>query len=251
MNILLSTFLKGIEKSGINPVRISIVSDIPFPPGETKELGVDFFQIPRGRAIAFGSGMKLANPDLKLIPVVGDLMTIGGNHFVHAARRNIDMLIICINNYIYKKIAGKQAPVKDQNFSVYSIFEKPFNIPHLSNSCGASYIARWTLFHTAELIDSLAEALNKPGLSTIEILAPGADYYSGFEKIDLDLARFYYENSVIKNGENPRKIEITDDSSIAVGRFVDKDRPTFFDIYNAQLSKVLKDKFTPYGVKNV
>lgn len=170
MNTIITALLRGIEKSGIDRAKISVPSDIPFTPDEVNELGIDYFQVPRGRAIAFGSGLKLANPALKVIPFVGDLMTIGGNHFVHGSRRNMELLVICVNNFFYRKIAGRTAPASDCTFSPYSTFEKPFNIPHLGNSCGAIYTARWTPFHTEELANSIAEALNKHGLSLIEIL---------------------------------------------------------------------------------
>ncbi|MBI4722334.1 MAG: hypothetical protein HY769_04940 [Candidatus Stahlbacteria bacterium] len=148
MNPIICAFIKGIDRAGVKPAGISIVSDIPFEPELVKELGVDFFHTIRGRAIAFGTGLKLANPELKVVPFVGDLMTIGGNHFVHSARRNMEMLVVCINNFVYKRIADQLAPKVAATFSAYSTFESPFNIPHLANSCGAIYTARWTALHT-------------------------------------------------------------------------------------------------------
>ncbi len=247
MNTIIATFLKGVEKSGLDRVKISVPSDIPFAPDEIRNLGVDFFHVPRGRAIAFGTGMKLANPNLRVVTFTGDLMTIGGNHFVHASRRNMELLVICVNNFIYRKIAGTTAPAVASVFSPYSTFEQPFNIPHLGNSCGAVYTARWTALHSEELANSIAEALSKPGLSLIEILAPGPDYYSGIGNIKSDLIKFYYENSIVKNGEDPRNVEINDETQIIVGRFTNKEGRSFIDIYNAQHLKTLGNKFTPYG----
>ncbi|MGQ9534857.1 MAG: thiamine pyrophosphate-dependent enzyme, partial [bacterium] len=150
MNLFINILDQGIEKSGVLRTKISIVSDIPFLPSTTKELGVDFFHTMRGRSIAFATGLKLANPKLKVIPVVGDLITIGGNHLVHAARRNMDLLAICINSFIYPRIAGNPISKPGRAFSPYSPFEEPFNIPHLANSCGAVYTARWTALHTEQ-----------------------------------------------------------------------------------------------------
>lgn len=243
----------------MTPARISVPSDIPFEPEEVKKLGVDYFQTTRGRAIAFGTGLKLGNPILKVVSVVGDLMTLGGNHFVHAGRRNMELLVICINNFVYKKVGGTSAPFEVERkshsgrtiaatFSPYSTFEEPFNFPHLGNSCGAVYTARWTALHTEELAQSVAEALHKRGLSMIEVLAPGPNYYTEISNIEADLLKFYYKNSVIKNNEDPRNVAITPEEKIIVGKFTDKERPTFIDSYNAQLGKVLGDKFTPHGV---
>lgn len=166
---------------------------------------------------------------------------------MHGSRRNMELLVICVNNFVYKKIGGKSAPSRLPAFSPYSTFEEPFNIPHLGNSCGAIYTARWTALHTDDLATSIAEALNKRGLSVIEVLAPGTDYYTGINKIDSDLVQFYYDNSEKKTNEDPKNVGIIPEEKIVVGKFTDKERPTFIDSYNAQLSKVLGDKFTPYG----
>jgi 2-oxoglutarate ferredoxin oxidoreductase subunit beta len=220
-----------------------------FEPAIVKHFGFDYFHTTRGRAIAFGTGLKLANPALKVVPFTGDLMTIGGNHFVHGSRRNMELTVICINNFVYRKIAGKTVSIETPKFLPYSTFEEPFNIPHLGNSCGAIYTARWTALHTEELVDSIAEALDKKGLSIIEILAPGPDYYTSISNVNADLVRFYYDNSEIRNDEDPRNVGITPENKIIVGKFTSKERSTFIDSYNAQLSKVLGEKFTPYGIE--
>lgn len=247
MKAIITAFAQGIKRSGISPAAISMPSDIPFKPEVIKELGVDFFQTTRGRPIAFGTGLKLGNPALKIMSVVGDLMTLGGNHFVHGGRRNMELLVICVNNFVYKKIAGKPTPSAGATFSPYSTFEEPFNFPHLGNSCGAIYTARWTALHTEQLADSIAEALHKNGLSMIEILAPGPNYYTDITNITSDILSFYFENSTVKDGEDPRNVGITPDENIIVGKFTNKERPTFIDQYNLQHSKMLGDKFTPHG----
>ncbi len=248
MNPIIGALAKGIELSGVDRKKISIPSDIPFEPDVIKSLGIDYFQTCRGRAIAFGTGLKLGNPALKVIPVAGDLMTLGGNHFVHGGRRNMELLVICVNNFIYKKIGGKAVPSASTVFSPYSTFEEPFNFPHLGNSCGAVYTARWTALHTNELADTVAEAVNKRGLSVIEVIAPGPNYYKTISNIESELLQFYYENSVVKNNEDPRNVAITPNEKIIVGTFTNKERPTFIDSYNVQHSKMLGDKFTPHGV---
>jgi 2-oxoglutarate ferredoxin oxidoreductase subunit beta len=248
MNPLITAFSNGIRRSGIAPERLCVASDILFSPGVVKDLGVDYFHTIRGRSVAFGSGLKLVNPGLKVVPFVGDLMTLGGNHFVHSSRRNMELLVICVNNFVYKMIAGKSVPSVADVFSPYSTFEVPFNIPHLANSCGAVYTARWTALHTEELADSIAAALHKSGFSVIEVLSAGPNFYTDIDGIDSDLLNFYFENSVVKNGEEPKNVAIDPGEKIAVGAFTDTERPTFIQTYNSQLSERLGDKFTPYGV---
>ncbi len=253
MNPFIKAFDEGIVRSKIARHKISVVSDIPIAPDDIKGLGVDFFHTLRGRAIAFSTGLKLANPSLKVIPFVGDLMTLGGNHFVHASRRNMELAVICINNFVYKKINGKTINHAETGqkvsrpFSPYSTFEEPFNIPHLGNSCGAVYTARWTALHSDGLTDSIAECLNKKGLSVIEVILPGPDFYNDIENNNIGLLNQYYRNSKIINGEDPRNVGITADREIIVGKFTDNNRPTFLESYNSQMSKILGDKFIQTG----
>lgn len=247
MNPIITAFANGIKKSGIELSNMVVVSDIPFEPEIIKELGVDFFHITRGRAIAFGTGLKLGNPDLKIVAFIGDLMTLGGNHLVHSGRRNMEMLVICVNNFVYREIAGTPAPSVSSGFSAFSTFEKPFNAPHLANSCGAVFTARWTALHINDLTNSIANALNKRGFSVIEVLSPGPNFYKDINQIDSELLDFYYKNSVTKNNEDTRNVEITPGEKIITGEFTDKEKPTFIDTYNAQLSKILGDKFIPHG----
>ena len=247
MNPIITAFANGIKKSGLELTKVVVVSDIPFEPEIIKEIGVDFFHVTRGRAIAFGTGLKLGNPDLKVVAFIGDLMTLGGNHLVHSGRRNMEMLVICVNNFVYKEIAETPAPSVSPGFSAFSTFEKPFNAPHLANSCGAIYTARWTAMHTNELTNSIANALNKRGFSVIEVLSPGPNFYKDINQIDSELLDFYYKNSVIKNNEDTRNVEITPEEKIVTGEFTDKEKSPFIDTYNAQLGKILGDKFIPHG----
>ena len=247
MNPIITAFANGIKKSGVELSNVVVVSDIPFEPEVIKEIGVDFFHVTRGRAIAFGTGLKLGNPDLKIVAFIGDLMTLGGNHLVHSGRRNMEMLVICVNNFIYKEIADTPAPSVSPGFSAFSTFEKPFNAPHLANSCGAVFTARWTAMHTNELTNSIANALLKRGFSVIEVLSPGPNFYKDIDQINSELLDFYYKNSITKNNEDTRNVEITPEEKIITGDFTNKENPPFIDTYNAQLGKILGDKFIPHG----
>jgi 2-oxoglutarate ferredoxin oxidoreductase subunit beta len=247
MNPIITAFDKGIKKSRIRRSRVCVASDIPFKPQIVSHLGIDFYHTIRGRTIAFGTGLKLANPKLKVVAFAGDLMTIGGNHFVHGGRRNMDLLVICVTNFIFPVIGGKKAPSVPVSFSAYSTFEQPFNIPHLANSCGAVYTARWTALHIDELAVSIGEALNRKGFSVIEVISPGPNFYKNIQDIDSDLLNFYFNHSERKDGENPKEVGITAEDKIIVGKFVDKERMTFLEVYNDQLEKTMGDKFIPYG----
>jgi 2-oxoglutarate ferredoxin oxidoreductase subunit beta len=241
---------KAIEDKDIKKEKVCLVTDVAFSQNIIEYLRVDTFHTTRGRTIAFGTGLKLGNPSLKVIVLMGDLATLGGNHFIQAGRRNMEMTVICINNFIYKKFINK-VDKKISSFSLYGVAEFPFNIPHLAKSSGAVYVARWTTYHKEELTDSISKGLKKRGFSVIEVLSPGINYYEGIEepKTGDEEVRAYYNNSIIKNNEDTRNLNIGDGDQIIVGEFVDKERPTFLDLYNEQLSKTLGEKFKPYPIK--
>ncbi len=234
MEKIIEIFKKGIEDSNIDRQKICLVTDIPYPPEVTEYLGIDLFHTSRGRAIPFATGMKLSNTSLKPVVFIGDFATLGGNHFVHAGRRNMDLNVICVNRYNYKKIAEKEVPVSFPRipFLPYATFDEPLNIPHLARSCGGVYVARWTLLHTDELSKSIAESLSKTGFSLIDVISH-----------DPEVLDFYYKNSEERPGEDTLEVKITADKKIIVGKFIDRERPTFIDAYNEQLSKALGDKF--------
>lgn len=247
---ILSALVNAIKGAGVDKNKVCVASDIFYSPQEIEPLGFDFFQTPRGRPIPFGTGLKLGNPELKVVALTGDLSTLGGNHLVHAGRRNMELVTVCINNFVYPLEPGKESA--KYMFSTYSNFERPFNIPHLGRSCGAVFVARWTALHTKELSMSVVKALNKPGFSVIEVISPGGNYFPGIDPLDeeSDLIKYWYEHSVIKNGEDTMNLEIESGKEIIVGEFIERERPTFIDSYNARLSEIMGDKFVPYGGKS-
>jgi 2-oxoglutarate ferredoxin oxidoreductase subunit beta len=239
MDKIIEAFNRGIENSRISRQRVCLVTDIPYNPDVVDYLGVDLFHTSRGRAIPFATGMKLANPKLKPIVFIGDMATLGGNHFVHACRRNMDIIVICVNNFIYREVGGKSVPgdFSGVSFSPYLVFEEPLNIPHMARSCGSVYVARWTLLHTNELTASISDALKRTGLSVIDVISPPSE-----------LLEFYHQNSEIKNNEDTNNVGIEKDKKIIVGKFFEKERPTFIDAYNKQLSEALGDEFVKIDI---
>ena len=118
-----------------------------------------------------------------------DLSGIGGNHFIHAARRNLDLLVILINNFIYGMTGGQNAPTTPvsarSSTMPFGNFEPPFNLPHLAASSGASYVARWTCLHIRRLTWAIEEAIERKGFRFIEVIAPCSTLYARLNKLDL------------------------------------------------------------------
>jgi 2-oxoglutarate ferredoxin oxidoreductase subunit beta len=183
----------------------------------------------------------------------GDLIAIGGNHFIHAARRNADLKVICVNNFIYGMTGGQVAPTTPvgavATTSPYGCFERPFNLPYLVESSGAVYVARWTAFHVRHIARSMVEAFNKKGFCFIEIVTPCPTLYQRRNRLgdSLDTMRYYKQKSVIKNGANTKDLDITFQSEIVVGKFVDIERPTLLESMDQQLRQTLKDRYAGRG----
>lgn len=158
---------------------------------------------PHTGAIPFATGLKLANPKLNVVVYSGDgdLSAIGGNHLIHAARRNIDLKVICVNNLIYAMTGGQTAPTTPghaiTSTSPYGACELAFNLPHLVEAAGAVYVARWTTFHVKQLARSIGEAFHKKGFSFIEVISPCPTLYQRRNRLGdgLDTMKYYKEKA--------------------------------------------------------
>lgn len=247
-------FTRAVEKAGIPLNDLAIVSGIGCTGRVAGYMKLDSFHTTHGRAIAFATGLHLSNPKLKTVVYSGDgdLLAIGGNHFMHAARRNMDMLVVCINNFNYAMTGGQVAPTTPLTAKLttmpYGNYEDPFNLAYLADSCGAVYVARWTSFHVRQATKSLTEAMNKRGFRFVEIMAPCPTLYSRRNRLGDGLAqmKYYKENSKVKNGADTRDVGLGFQGDIIVGKFIDRERPTFLDNMTSRFSKVFGDEYVPY-----
>jgi 2-oxoglutarate ferredoxin oxidoreductase subunit beta len=246
-------FARGLETSGLNLDKVAIVSGIGCTGRVAGYVRLDSFHTTHGRAIPFATGLGLAKPGLKVVVYSGDgdLTAIGGNHFIHAARRNVDMTVILVNNMIYGMTGGQVAPTTPigatASTTPHGNFEETFNLPFLAESCGAVYVARWTSYHVRHLSKSIKEALLKKGFSFIEILAPCPTLYSRRNKLGdgLDQMIYYKDHSEIRNGADTKTVGLDFQGKIIVGKFVDRERPTYLDAMNEHFSKRLGDQYVP------
>ena len=180
----LACFTEALSRSGIDPKDIAIISGIGCSGRVAGYMRLDSFHTTHGRAIPFATGLKLANGKLKVVVFSGDgdLSAIGGNHLMHAARRNMDLTVVCVNNFIYGMTGGQAAPTTPQpantSTTPHGAYEPPFSLPNLLEACGAVYVARWTSLHVRRLTKSLTEALLKPGFSFVEAIAPCSTLYA-------------------------------------------------------------------------
>ena len=244
-------FTQALEKAKIPREEIAVVSGIGCTGRVAGYLKVDSFHTTHGRPIPFATGLKLANPKMTVVVYSGDgdLTAIGGNHLIHAARRNMDIKIICVNNMTYGMTGGQVTPTTPKTAKASTTplgnFEDTFNLPALAASSGAVYVARWTAFHVRQLTKAICDALAKPGFSFIEVIAPCPTLYGRRNRLGggLEAMKYYKEFSEIRNGANPSEVDIEFQGKIICGKFVDTSRPTWLEGMTAMHRKVLGEDY--------
>lgn len=234
-------YAHAIAASGIPEDQHVVVSGIGCSGRAAGYMNVDSYHSTHGRALPFALGIAVHNPKLNVTVISGDgdLTAIGGNHLIHAARRNVNLNVICINNFTYGMTGGQVGPTTPigakGSTAPLGVIEKPFNLPHLAKATGAVFVARWTILHVREFHDAVLRSMSKNGFCFIEVLAPCPTSFGrannigdGLHEIDI-----YRERCRIENGATNLEdldIDLVDETkSITVGNFVDIERPPFME----------------------
>lgn len=255
IGVALNAFVQVLDAQQYNTKKMAVVSGIGCTGRTAGYVNMDSFHTTHGRAIPFATGLKLTRPELEVVVFSGDgdIAAIGGNHFIHAARRNMDLLVICVNNYIYGMTGGQMGPTTpEEAFATTAPFgnwEKPFNLVSLAESCGAAYVARWTTYHARQLQKSFKEALGKRGFRFIEVMSPCPTYYERRNRLGDTLTRmqFYKERTKTEHGADTRDAGVGFEKDFIVGKFVDIERPTYIDAKEEHLKQKLGDKYKSGG----
>jgi len=188
IGIALGAFIRAVDRLGIPKDEIALVSGIGCTARIPAYVDFNTLHTTHGRPIAFATGVKLANPRLKVVVMSGDgdLLAIGGNHFIHACRRNIDITVILVNNYIYGMTGGQYSPTtpmgKRASTAPYLTIEQPFDTCNLAISSGASFVARSTVYHASQLSSLIEKGLGKKGFSVIEAMSNCETQYGRINK---------------------------------------------------------------------
>jgi 2-oxoglutarate ferredoxin oxidoreductase subunit beta len=232
---VLNVYAHVIDDLGIDPkdmvsvTGIGCSSWIPSP-----YFKADTLHVLHGRAIAFATGVKIMKPELRVTVIAGDgdIAAIGGNHLIHAARRNIDLTVLLINNSIYAMTGGQVAPSTPQGVPAtttpYGNPEPNFDFTRLAVASGASYAARWTTYHVFPLLRSIKKAIQKKGFSFVEIVSQCPVSYGKMVRMRTasDFLRQYKESSVlISKASSMSEEELK--GKIVIGEFVDREREEF------------------------
>ena len=235
LGITMVCFIKALEDQNIPLNKIVVVSGIGCTGRIAGYLNLDSYHTAHGRAIPFATGLKMANPELTVVVFSGDgdLFAIGGNHFIHAARRNVDINVVCVNNLNYGMTGGQFGPTTPIGARTATTFEgnmeQPFNLPFLAKASGAVYVARWTTIHVRKIKASLEAVFKKKGFTFIEIISPCPTAYGSMNKMGtpLEIMKYYRDNSIVKHGADPGEAHIGLKSEIIVGTFVDIEKPVY------------------------
>jgi 2-oxoglutarate ferredoxin oxidoreductase subunit beta len=177
LGIVMGGLIRAIDTVGLDNDEVVLVSGIGCTGRMPVYLDFNTLHTTHGRALAFATGLKMARPDLKVIAIMGDgdALAIGGNHFIHACRRNIDLTAIVVNNLIYGMTGGQYSPTTPQGdlatTAPYGNLDQPFDVASLASCAGASFVARTSSYHTTQLQKLVAQGIQKLGFSVIEVIS--------------------------------------------------------------------------------
>jgi len=241
--IVLNSLLRTVEKLGMSKNEIVMVSGI----GCSSRISgyVDFHTLHtiHGRALAFATGVKMSLPELNVIVPMGDgdALAIGGNHFIHAARRNIDLTAIIMNNRIYGMTGGQYSPLSGYGTlattAPYTNIDHDFDIAELAMAAGATFVARSTTYHVQQLTKILKQAILHEGFSVVEVLSQCPTYFGRKNRMGsaADMME-YYKNNTTSIGSKAKK---ENPDLIERGVFIEKEMPEYCSEYDKIIERAM------------
>ncbi|MBI4301501.1 MAG: 2-oxoacid:ferredoxin oxidoreductase subunit beta [Chloroflexi bacterium] len=235
IGIVLGGIIRAVADLRLDKDKVAMVSGI----GCTGRMPVyvDFYGMhtTHGRALAYATGLKLARPELTVLVVMGDgdALAIGGNHFIHAARRNLDLTAIVVNNCVYGMTGGQYSPATPTSAiattAPYGHIEQPFDIANLAVAAGASLVARTTVYHALEMERLIGRAIQKKGFSVVEILSNCHIHYGKMNRMStaVEMLRWFRDKTVpiasLQKEQGAGKI--------GRGMLVDRELPEYYEAY--------------------
>jgi 2-oxoglutarate ferredoxin oxidoreductase subunit beta len=247
IGIFMQALIRTIDGMGYGKDDIVLISGIGCSGRLPVYVDFNTLHTTHGRALTFATGIKLANPRLKVLTVMGDgdAIAIGGNHLIHAARRNVEITCFVINNQVYGMTGGQVSPTTPSGVkttsSPYGNLEPAFDISHIVEAAGAAFVARATVYHTQLLNRLINQAIKKKGFSLVEVVAPCVTYSGRFLGTDSPVEIMKWQkNSAISVDKAKSLSEKELEGKIVTGILVDRDRPTYHEEYEKLLRTKLK-----------
>jgi 2-oxoglutarate/2-oxoacid ferredoxin oxidoreductase subunit beta len=241
---IMAALVRAIQNLQLDQNNVVIVSGIGCSSRLPGYLDFNTLHTTHGRALAFATGVKLAKPHLDVFVIMGDgdCSAIGGNHFIHSARRNIDLTALVINNNIYGMTGGQCSPLtphdKRATTSPFGNLERPFDLLELARSAGATYGARATAYHNQLLSKLLVNGYNNRGFSVIETIAQCPISYGRRNKFRTpsDMLLWQKEHGVLGGQKEPRG------EDFQIGELFHSQAPEFTEEYRKLQSSLMGGK---------
>ena len=236
--IILGALIRAIDRLGLEKDNIVMASGIGCSGRMPVYVDFNTLHTTHGRALAFTTGIKLANPELTVITIMGDgdATAIGGNHFIHAARRNLDLAAIIINNQIYGMTGGQSSPTTPYGSfattATYGHIEHAFSIAELAVTAGAAFVARGTVYHARLLEDIIEKAIKKKGFGVVEVLSNCHVQYGRRNKMGnpVTMMEWFKENAVtVEKARDIKPSSLKD--KFTIGVLTDVEKPVYTEEY--------------------
>ncbi len=245
IGIFMNALIRVIDQAGYSKDDIVLVSGIGCSGRLPVYVDFNTLHTTHGRALTFATGIKMVKPHLKVIVVMGDgdAASIGGNHLIHAARRNVDITSFVLNNQVYGMTGGQLSPTTPYGVptvsSPYGNLEPSFDICRLVEAAGASFVARSTVYHTRLMERLMHDALNKKGFSVVEIVTQCVIFggrWRGMEAA-VPMMNWQKENAItVEKAKEVSEKEL--EGKIVIGTLIDREKP----VYNEEYRKLLTEK---------
>jgi len=244
IGIVMGAIVRAVDAVGLSNDEVAMISGIGCSGRMPVYVDFNTMHTTHGRALAFATGLKMVRPEMKVIVVMGDgdALAIGGNHFIHAARRNIGLTAIIINNNVYGMTGGQYSPTTPTHAyattAPYGNIEQPFPICQLAEAAGAAFVARSTVYHARELSRFITQAIQKEGFSVVEAVSYCHTTYGRINKLGsaVEMMRRLKENGVSQRAFERLPEEERADK-IVRGVFVDRDIPEYTQLYDQIIAR--------------
>jgi len=249
IGIVMGSLIRAIDNLGLDKDNVAVISGIGCTGRMPVYLDFNTMHTTHGRALAFATGLKVARPEMTVIAVMGDgdALAIGGNHFIHAARRNIGITALVVNNQIYGMTGGQASPTTPSHMlattAPYGNLDQPFPITDLSIAAGAAFVARSTVYHATELDRYIEQGIKTPGFAVIEAVSYCHTTFGRINRLGSAVAmmRTIRERSVRKSTFDRQPPEERDPQAIVRGIFHDATyKPEYTALYQHIIDQAQK-----------
>jgi 2-oxoglutarate ferredoxin oxidoreductase subunit beta len=250
IGIVMGALVRAIDDAGLDKNQVAVVSGIGCTGRMPVYLDFNTMHTTHGRALAFATGLKVARPEMTVITVMGDgdALAIGGNHFIHAARRNIGITAIVVDNNIYGMTGGQASPTTPTGMRAttapYGNLDQPFPITDLAIAAGAAFVARSTVYHATELDRFIKRGIQTPGFAVVEAVSYCHTTYGRINRLGSAVAmmRAIRERSVRKTIWERAPVEERDALAIVRGVFHDEThKPEYTALYQELIDEMMEE----------